>query len=304
MQGDQWYQQLQAFRIVIRFIDQHRLSQTTILKHVAVFQNFVDHYRECRVRIDEQPALTNCRQATPGYTYQLVKQGALINLVLTPCYHRLVTINDRLVRDKFLYYDFADHLLQLDITNPRSIWLRHPDRSPRHNQQRRVVLKALADFDIFRAERGLYLYGPAGGGKTHIFIAFAVYLVKKYAASKKIAFVNASHLIASLRANAQPATKPTTPNLMSLLKTADVLFIDDFGVSKWTTWVRDEVYYYLLNYFLINHKLIFLNSNFSPAAIKQLLETTTTAATSTIVQSQVQRIIARLQRLTCPLVLA
>lgn len=131
-------------------------------------------------------------------------------------------INQKIIKKNFLYYDFDDKYLALDITDKTTIY---------QTKTRTALLRRLAHFDPVKEHQGLYLYGSSTKGKTYIFMAYAVYLAKKYS-QMKIAFVNTAHLINTVRQEQNQRSATSRPLLLDILKTADILFIDDLGVSK------------------------------------------------------------------------
>jgi primosomal protein DnaI len=56
-----------------------------------------------------------------------------------------------------------------------------------------------------------------------------------------------------------------------MLKSIDVLMIDDVGSEKMTDWLRDEIIGPIVNYRLMEGKPIFMSSNLTPLQYKEHL---------------------------------
>jgi primosomal protein DnaI len=54
---------------------------------------------------------------------------------------------------------------------------------------------------------------------------------------------------------------PRYPELINMLKSIDVLMLDDLGSEKMTEWVRDDVLGPIINYRLMEGKPLFISSN-------------------------------------------
>lgn len=105
------------------------------------------------------------------------------------------------------------------------------------------------------------MWGPPGIGKTRMMIAFANRIAIKYP-QLKIIFINSQNLIHKFKQangfNATPAVLKTREQIINV----DILIIDDFGGEKWNAWLRDEIYYDLINARYINQQYTFFTSNY------------------------------------------
>lgn len=86
---------------------------------------------------------------------------------------------------------------------------------------------------------GLYIYGAAGSGKTHLAIGIKKALEKEYVPS---IFVNATTLLAELEENRFSYDSPSVASVLSKLSTVPLLFIDDLGANRWSVTTTEYFY--------------------------------------------------------------
>lgn len=92
---------------------------------------------------------------------------------------------------------------------------------------------------------GLYLYGPAGTGKTHLLVAIGKALVNQYAA--EVCYWSTVSLINEAK-RMFDKTSGVDENPFDAAAEATVLMLDDIGAERPSEWVLTELYR------LINHR--------------------------------------------------
>lgn len=107
---------------------------------------------------------------------------------------------------------------------------------------------------------GLYLYGSFQIGKTYTLGVIANELAKRNIESLLVYFPD---LIIDMK-NALNEDNTRYEDLFNKLRTVDVLMLDDFGSENMTPWVRDEILSPILNYRMLEGKIMFISSNISP----------------------------------------
>ena len=110
--------------------------------------------------------------------------------------------------------------------------------------------------DFIKEGRGLYISGVYGCGKTHLACAVIQELINK---RFTIYFSTVSQLLADLKSDF--FDKPyRDKSLYDLVRTCDLLILDDIGAEKITDWVR-ETLFIILNYRYSNLKSTIFTSN-------------------------------------------
>lgn len=110
--------------------------------------------------------------------------------------------------------------------------------------------------------RNLYLWGPAGNGKTHLAVATGRRLAE---AGHRVAFYGVVALFAQIRASFAPDGAPRPD-----LEAPDVLILDDLGKVKPTEFVYQE-FYAALEARWANEKTTIFTANHRPSAAAEHL---------------------------------
>lgn len=110
----------------------------------------------------------------------------------------------------------------------------------------------------FGNQKGFYIYGKTGIGKTFLMKRFAKKLAQK---NKKVGFINISNLVSTLKSyfNKENGYE----HIILMLKKVEYLFIDDIGSENITSWFRDEILFSILNDRMEKRNITFFASNFS-----------------------------------------
>lgn len=136
-----------------------------------------------------------------------------------------------------------------------------------------VVMRAAKDFlNQIEAtgkvpERGFYLYGNFGIGKSFILGALANEL-----ATRRIQTV-VVYVPEFLREMKQSIQNQTLDEKVEFVKRAPVLMLDDIGAETMSTWTRDEVLGTILQYRMAEKLPVFFTSNFNYNELEHHLTT-------------------------------
>lgn len=153
----------------------------------------------------------------------------------------------------YLICDLSREMLEYDLNK---IDLTHENES--YQKVYQIIQKWLKQLP----EKGLYLWGGLGVGKSYLAACISNQLAQR---GHKVAFVNVPNFFAKARSNVgvlDPVSKENFINssLRRLMK-AEFLILDDIGAERVTDWVRDDILAPLLNYRMDNKKSTIFTSN-------------------------------------------
>lgn len=114
-------------------------------------------------------------------------------------------------------------------------------------------------------QKGMYLWGKYGVGKTYLLSALATELLKH---NIKVVIAYYPDLVREFKSRIGDKSNSLEP-IISKLKQVEVLMLDDIGGEGSSVWVRDEILGPILQYRLLDNKPTFFSSNYP---IKALVE--------------------------------
>lgn len=138
-----------------------------------------------------------------------------------------------------------------------------------NSESRRKIYQYVLDFIRSFKEgnkvKGLYLSGTFSIGKTYTLACIANELSKNNISSLLIYFPD---LVVDLKS---AIGTNRFDELINMLKSIDVLMLDDVGSENMTPWLRDEILGPIINYRALEHKPVFFSSNLKGKDYKDFL---------------------------------
>lgn len=107
--------------------------------------------------------------------------------------------------------------------------------------------------------QGMYLYGDYGVGKTYLIGALANELAE---CGVEVTMVHFPTFAVEMR-NSIGNSNVDTLDQIQLIKTSEILIIDDIGAESMSAWIRDDILGVILDYRMQNELPTFFTSNFS-----------------------------------------
>jgi len=138
-------------------------------------------------------------------------------------------------------------------------------------KNRTEIIKWIKDyydkFDPYTTNKGLYLHGNFGTGKTYLLAALLNELKNKYGVNAEIVYV--PELLRKLKENLG-----LVGDKLYYLENVDILLLDDIGAEKVTEWGRDEILGTILQTRMNNGMPTFFTSNLNIPELEKHLSLT------------------------------
>lgn len=238
--------QIMADQAVASFISEHQLSQAEIKRSLPKFNQFLVERRKFQtgdssyIAKGYEPILT-MNEGYADVSYKETKalkqaqaQRAVedrIHVVSLPKSYKNITFQD------------------VDLTGTRSDVFQYlvnfVDRYPSPNQ------------------KGLYIYGDMGIGKSFILAAMAHELSEKKAVETTM--LHYPSFVIDIK---NAINSGSVKEEIDAVKAVPVLILDDIGAEQTTSWVRDEILQVILQHRMLEELPTFFTSNYSLANLE------------------------------------
>ncbi len=190
--------------------------------------------------------LNACEQNHQGYKPVLVKDEDIINIAYEKCSYMLGKNIDHLT------------LIGLNALDDENVIV---------NENRKQLLTLIQNYLIgdLTDQKGLYVYGNYGCGKTYIML----YLARKLADKGHNVFMGYYPEMVRLIKNA--ISNNGVSDIINYLKNVEVLIFDDFGGEVASSYIRDEIIGPILQERMAHKRLTFMTSNLDSELIQEHL---------------------------------
>lgn len=248
------------------------------MKYTTRLQEVVSEQKNCQ----NCPSLLACKNSQKGY-YLSVKttQNALI-FSLKKCLYK--EKNDEITKylKNIYFYEMSANIKTASFKNI------YKDDSKRLE----IIKKIKTFYDNYKqtkTEKGIYLSGNFGSGKSYLIAALFNELAKLNYQSSIIYF---PEFLRSLKANFNSFNQSNEQ--FEYIKKSPLLLIDDIGAEKLTDWARDEILGSILQYRMDFNLPTFFTSNLTILELENHLQITNTNSD----KIKARRIIERIKYLT------
>lgn len=264
---------------LISFITDKKITEKLYQQHFEIFQAYLNSYNLCK----RKENISKCQQEIPGYRLKLfINNNQEISNVLTDCLHRINSLGQKEVIDKFLIRHYDDSLLSLSLSKDFIIT----------GRDRQEIISYVKQTLNAKNYPGLYLYGESGLGKTFIFILIANKLIQK---KNTVCFISWPEFIMEIKKSFK--NNNDMDKKIEQIKTCDFLLIDDLGSESISSWERDELLFSILNARVLPLKTTFINSSYNLNELAQCYRLQRTK----IEETKIKRLIERIKKLTIPI---
>lgn len=224
---------------ILRLVKSNQLTKDNINDNFSVLLAYYLKRERCKTC----NKLTNCTQSNKGYQPQLDYNGVRFNIDYVPCNYLQMELDKEALNNNLILMSCS-----FDNFNFSDIFI---------NEKRTKVLGLIRSYISQKElpEKGLYIHGRYGCGKTYLLAYLAKELANK---NHKVLFAYYPDLVRTLKSS---ITSGTLEDIVDKLKEVEILMLDDFGGEMLTSFIRDEVLGSILQDRMLNKRLTFISSN-------------------------------------------
>ena len=215
--------------------------------NTSKFQDSVIELTNCK----NCKGLSNCKNKSNGYVYYPNNYNNTIDFNYVPCKYK----KEQIKKEKN------------KMTREKELELASWDDIDKNTKARNPIIKWMINFiknyDSSKKNKGLYLHGSFGSGKTYLIAALFNELKKENIESEIVYFPT---LLRDIKANFD-----ILEGTISYLENVELLLLDDIGAENVSKWSRDEILGTILQTRMNNYKTTFFTSNYSIEDLEQHL---------------------------------
>lgn len=257
-------------------IDKLKLPDEVLMKHTSNLKDCAKEYSECL----KCKNILECKHKMIGYCYLPKLEDGNLTFSYKPCkYQKKLTEKNKYLDNVYLF-DIPKEIKEASINN---IYMNDANRF----EVIEWIHKFLNNYDENKHQKGLYLNGNFGCGKTYLIAALFNELAHK---NIKSAIIYFPEYLRDLKSSFDSDFKEK----FEYIKKVPILLIDDIGAESTSSWGRDEILGPILQYRMQEALPTFFTSNLD---IKSL-ETHLAQTKDGIESIKARRIIERILQLT------
>jgi len=257
------------------------IDAPTIDRGLGKLYEYIDQSHDC----NKCPSLDACINHLKGFEPNLVLERGTIGIFYTKCRLKEAHDNKRHASSLIHSMYMPKEVMQATLSGFDL------------DDSRMEAFRAVGDF-LDQAtgpdnlpEKGLYLYGQFGIGKSYLLSAVA----------NELAEINVKSVLVFvpefMREMKQAIGDQTLQEKVDYVKKADVLMLDDIGAEAMSSWTRDEVLGTILHYRMSEKLPTFMSSNFSYSELEYHLTYSQRGEKEDL---KAARIMERIRALTTP----
>ncbi len=245
-QRQQLIDDLSKDRMLLAILDTMHIDPKYIQSDVYLIKDF---YESCK-RCNRCPGLAACVSDMTGYcTYLAQINGSLVEQRIACKYQRSKEKQYSHLA-KYLINDLSDELSgvkfeDIDYRFENENYIRLYDKLSRYLSE--------------SVDKGLYIYGDFGVGKSYISAALLNSMSSKY---DSVSFIKVPEFVSNIKFLIGVDDEGRV-RMIDYAKKSKVLVLDDIGAETITAYSRDDIIFPILDYRMENGLLTFFTSNLS-----------------------------------------
>ena len=225
------------------------LEDKILAKYTSLLEDSRIEYANC----NNCKGLSFCKNRVNGYVYFPFVNDDTLSFNYKACKYKEKELKNNKHQKNIELFNISEGLKEAKIKD-----IYHDDTS------RIEIIKYITNYynNYFgKREKGLYLYGNFGCGKTYIVAALFNELAKKEVRSAIVYF---PEFLRTLKSSfSENKEEVSFESKFDYIKRIPLLLIDDIGAENVTPWSRDEILGTLLQYRMEQNLPTFFTSNLS-----------------------------------------
>ncbi|MDD3392316.1 MAG: primosomal protein DnaI [Bacilli bacterium] len=259
-----------------KFVTKLNISEDILMHYTSILEDSSREYTNC----SHCKGLIACQNKILGHAYLPVQVNDRLDFIYKPCKYKKMQMESTKYLDNIYMFDIPK---EISSAKMKDIYFDDPVRL----ETIKWIDKFLKTYPKDKEQKGLYLYGSFGSGKTYLLSAMFNELAKQ---GYKSAIVFWPEFLSTLKSSFNTDFKLK----LEKIKKAPLLLIDDIGAESTTEWSRDDIFCPIIQFRMQNKLPTFFTSNLDLSDLEKHFSVSKEKV-STI---KARRIIERIKQLT------
>ena len=261
-----------------KIVDLFNISEEQLYKNSSLIKESSIDYNNCL----KCKNISSCKNKIPGYAYLPKNDHGKLVFTYKECIKKTKEENKNKYKKNIYLVDIPK---QIELANIKDIY---KDDKNRHDTIK-YIINFLTEYKKGNINKGLYLHGNFGCGKTYLVSALFNELAISNVKSAIIYYPEFLRNLKSLMYSGNLLEEKLTK-----IKKVPLLLLDDIGAETISSWNRDEILGSLLQYRMDEKLPTFFTSNLNINELEKHLST----EKNKIDEVKAKRIIERIKHLT------
>ena len=266
-----------TFKQIINSIN---LKDEELMKYTSKIEDCAKELKNCK----NCKNLSACKNALSGYCFLPELVEGKLTFTYLPCRHKRKYIEENKYFNNVTCFDIPREIKEAKM---KDIYTDDKNRI----EVITWISNYIKEYRKGNINKGLYLHGNFGCGKTYLLAAMFNELAKT---NIKSVIVYWPEYLRSLKASFASSYHDEFDNKFKEVKYAKLLLIDDLGAESVTEWNRDEILGTILQYRMQEGLPTFITSNLNMKELSEHLSYTSNKSDKV----KASRIIERVKQLT------
>ena len=259
-----------------KLVEKMHLPKEKLIKYNSTLEECAKNYKHCLGCKN----ILECPYQMTGYAYLPKVVDGNLSFSYQACKHRKKLDSKTEYLNNVYSFEIPKEIKEASMDK---IYKSDPNRM----ETIEWIYKFINNYPENKPQKGLYLYGNFGCGKTYLIASMFNELAKN---NVKSAIVYWPEFLRNLKASFQTDFNEK----FEMIKKIDLLLIDDIGADSTSSWGRDEILGPILQYRMQEGLPTFFTSNLN----KEALEKHLASSKEGIEEIKARRILERINQLT------